>query len=75
MISIPCPEMYCGEPVEFEPHQDSQGVDGWATTFTFWEMFGSGCGHQFNEVQHAWLDAQLDIAIADYEPDYSRMEP
>ncbi len=75
MIRIPCPTIYCDGSAEYTEQQDSQGVDGWAQSYTYWEPSGSDCDHEYNEEQTRWLDAQLDIAAANYVPDYSWMDP
>ena len=74
MIRIPCPTIYCGGSVGYAAHQDSQGDGVWSTSYTTWEPTEQDCACEHNGEQEMWLDAQLDIAIADYEPDYSWME-
>jgi len=75
MIRIPCPTIYCEGAVGYAPHQDSQGDGVWAMSYTEWVPEEQDCNCEHNEEQARWLDAQLDIAICDYVPDDSWMDP
>lgn len=75
MIKLPCPTIYCDGEVEYVEQHDSQGVDGWAMSFTYWEMENTTCDHEYNIEQGELLDKLLDERLKDYVPDYSWGEP
>lgn len=67
MARIACPIEDCDGDVIVEESQDSQGVDGWAQSYTYVEIIEITCGHELS-------DEQEQKIISDYVPDYSWLE-